>query len=67
MTHMGQMTPFKASFLIIGIYQEMMEWMSSILIGVVAGGRWVFVSTVGQMEQIFAPILTTNLTQHDLA
>ena len=59
------MTPFKPSHLIIGMYQEMMEWMSSILIGFVANGHDDFVLGVGQMEPIFAPILTTNPTQHD--
>jgi hypothetical protein len=35
---MGCFTPKEPSFTIICIYQEMMEWMSSKLIGLVADG-----------------------------
>jgi hypothetical protein len=43
----------------------MMEWMSRILVGEMAGANEDFGSVVGQMWLIFVQAPTTNPTQHD--
>jgi hypothetical protein len=43
----------------------MMEWMSRILVGEMAGADEDFGSEVGQNQLIFFDISTANPTQHD--
>jgi hypothetical protein len=47
------MVLWEPSIIIIWTYQEMMEWMSGILVGEIAGVDEDFGSEVGQMWLIF--------------
>jgi hypothetical protein len=49
MIHMDQMILSEPSIIIIWTYQDMMEWMSRILVGGVAGAGEDFGSEVGQL------------------
>jgi hypothetical protein len=49
MIHMGQMILSEPSIIIIWTYQDMMEWMSRILDGEMAGADEDLGSKVGQM------------------
>jgi hypothetical protein len=49
MIHMGQMILSEPSIIIIWTYQDMMEWMSRILDGEMAGADEDFAAEVGQM------------------
>ena len=49
MIHMSQMILSEPSLIIIWIYQDMMEWMSRILVGEMAGADEDFGSEVGQL------------------
>ena len=63
---MVQMILSEPSIIIIWTYQDMMEWMSRILVGEMAGADEDFGSEVGQMRLIFFDIISTaNPTQHD--
>ncbi len=53
MINMNQMILSEASIIIIWTYQDMMEWMSRILVGEMAGADEDFGSEVGQMWLIF--------------
>jgi hypothetical protein len=61
---MDQMILSEPSIIIIWTYQDMMEWMSRILVGEMAGADEDFGSKVGQMWLIFVQFPTTNPTQH---
>jgi hypothetical protein len=65
MIHMDQMILSEPSIIIIWTYQDMMEWMSRILVGGMAGAGEDFGSEVGQVWLIFAkaaPILPIQLS-----
>ena len=62
---MGHMILLEASIIIIWTYRDMMEWMSRILVGEMAGADEDFGSEVGQMQLIFLDMTTANLTRHD--
>jgi hypothetical protein len=64
MIHMDQMILSEPSIIIIWTYQDMMEWMSRILVGEMAGADEDFGSKVGQMWLIFvqAPQLPIQLS-----
>jgi hypothetical protein len=54
------------SIIIIWTYKDMMEWMSRILVGEMAGVDEDFgLEVIGQMWLIFVQAPTTNPTQHD--
>jgi hypothetical protein len=55
------------SVIIVRTYQDMMEWMSRILVGEMSCSdeNFDFGTGVGQMWLIFAHIPTTNPTQYD--
>jgi hypothetical protein len=55
MIHMGQMILSEPSIIIVWMYQDMMEWMSRILDGEMAGADEYIGSKVGQMWLNFAP------------
>jgi hypothetical protein len=55
MIHMGQMILSEPSIIIIWTYQDMMEWMSRILDGEMAGADEDFGKEVGQMCPNFGP------------
>jgi hypothetical protein len=55
MIHMGQMILSEPSIIIIWTYQDMMEWMSRILDGEMAGADEDFGAEVWQMCQNFVP------------
>jgi hypothetical protein len=50
MIHMDQMILSEPSIIIIWTYQDMMEWMSRILVGEMAGANEDFGSKVGQIN-----------------
>ena len=60
MIHMGQMILSEPSIIIMWTYQDMMEWMSRILVGEMAGADENFGSEAGQMCLIFVPSQTPN-------
>jgi hypothetical protein len=62
---MDQMILSEPSIIIIWTYQDMMEWMSRILVGDMAGAGEDFGSEVGQVWLIFAKAPTAHPTQHD--
>jgi hypothetical protein len=63
---MDQMILSEISIIIIWTYQDMMELMSRILVGEMAGVDEDFGSeVVGKMWLIFVQAPTTNPTQHD--
>jgi hypothetical protein len=54
------------SIIIIWTYKDMMELMSRILVGKIAGANEDFgLEVIGQMWLIFVQAPTTNPTQHD--
>ena len=53
MIHMGKMILSEPSIIIIWTYQDMMEWMSRILVGGMAGAGEDYGWEVGQMWLIF--------------
>jgi hypothetical protein len=59
---MDQMILSEPSIIIIWTYQDMMEWMSRILVGGMAGADEDFGLEVGQMWLIFhqAPTILSN-------
>jgi hypothetical protein len=61
----GQMTLTEPSIIIIWTYQDMMEWMSMILDGEMAGADEDFASEVGQMWLNFVPTPNHKSTQHE--
>jgi hypothetical protein len=54
MIHIVQMVLSEPSIIIIWTYQDMMEWMSRILVGGMTGAGEDFGSEVGQVWLIFA-------------
>jgi hypothetical protein len=64
MINMDQMIIIEASIIIMWTYQDMMEWMSRILVGEMAGADEDFGSEVVAAYFIF-DISTANPTQHD--
>jgi hypothetical protein len=54
MIDMDQMILSEPSIIIIWTYQDMMEWMSRILVGEMAGADDDFGSEVGEMPLIFS-------------
>jgi hypothetical protein len=52
MIHMDQMILSEPSIIIIGTYQDMMEWMSRMLVGEMAGADEDFGLGDGQMWMI---------------
>jgi predicted alpha/beta hydrolase len=60
----GQMTLSEPSIIIIWTYQDMMEWMSRILDGEMAGADEDFSSEVMQMWLNFVPSPNHKSTQH---
>ncbi len=67
MIHVGYMILSEPSIIILWTYQDMVEWMSRILVGEMAGADEDFGSEVGQMRLIFdcAKTPNPNPTQHD--
>jgi hypothetical protein len=53
------------SIIIIWTYQDMMEWMITILVGEMAAADEYFGSEVGQMRLTFTDRLTANPTQQN--
>jgi hypothetical protein len=62
---MDQMILSEPSIIIIWTYQDMMEWISRILVGEMAGADEDLGPEVGQMWLILVQAPTTNPTQHD--
>jgi hypothetical protein len=62
---MGEMILSEPSNIIIWTYQDMMEWMSRILDGEMAGADEDFGSKVGQMWPNFVPSPNHKSTQHE--
>jgi hypothetical protein len=65
MNLIDQMILSKPSNIIIWTYQDMMEWMSRILDGEMAGADEDFGSEVGQMWLNFVPNPNHKSTQND--
>jgi hypothetical protein len=65
MIHVSYMILSEPSIIIFWTYQDMVEWMSRILVGEMAGADEDFGSEVGQMWLIFDCAQTPNPTQHD--
>jgi hypothetical protein len=59
MLHMGQMILSEPSIIIIWTFHDMMEWMSRILVGKMAGADEDFGTRVMQMWLIFVQFPTT--------
>jgi hypothetical protein len=62
---MDQMIIPEPSIIIIWTYQDMMEWISRILVGEMAGADEGFGSEFGQMRLTFTDRLTANPTQQN--
>jgi hypothetical protein len=65
MIDMDQMILSEASIIIIWTYKDMVEWLSRILVGEMAGADEDFGSEVVQMWLIFLDMPVANPTQHD--
>jgi hypothetical protein len=63
MIHMDQIIPSEPSIIIIWTFQDIMEWMSRILVGEMAGADEDFGTGVGQMWLIFVRAPTSYPTK----
>jgi hypothetical protein len=65
MIHMDQMILSEPPIIIIWTYQDMMEWMSRIMVGEMAGADEDVGSEVRQMWLMIISIPTPSSIQHD--